>query len=390
MSGKIYLRQPDGTLRAMTEAPFTSEDLLQRLLEDYPDLLAGEQMDPEEPRRWLLVRREMGVPDEAGAANRWSVDHLFLDQEGIPTLVEVKRSSDTRIRREVVGQMLDYAANAVLHWPVQELRAQWEQVCQARGVLPEQALGDLLGASGDTADQMDAFWESVKTNLQAGRLRLVFLADVIPPELRRVVEFLNGQMDPAEVLAVEVRQFIGEGLQSLVPRVVGQTATAQVRKSGKTAPARQWDEPSFMAALGERQGEACVAVARKLLEWIRPRAKRVFWGKGSQNGSFGPVAGRDGGPEGFPFTVWTSGGLELGFQYLRRHPAFAEDAARMEFIARLRAIPGLDIPPDSYNRRPNFPLSILRTPEVLEGFKREMEWAFARLASTDAAASAPR
>ena len=54
--------------------------------------------------------------------NRWSLDHLFLDQEGIPTLVEVKRGTDTRIRREVVGQMLDYAANAIVYWPVEELR----------------------------------------------------------------------------------------------------------------------------------------------------------------------------------------------------------------------------------------------------------------------------
>jgi hypothetical protein len=35
----------------------------------------------------------------------------------VPTLVEVKRSDDTRIRREVVGQMLDYAANGVVYWP---------------------------------------------------------------------------------------------------------------------------------------------------------------------------------------------------------------------------------------------------------------------------------
>jgi hypothetical protein len=37
---------------------------------------------------------------------------LIIDQHAIPTLVEVKRSTDTRIRREVVSQMLDYAANA--------------------------------------------------------------------------------------------------------------------------------------------------------------------------------------------------------------------------------------------------------------------------------------
>lgn len=43
---------------------------------------------------------------------------------------------------------------------------------------------------------------------------------MIPPELRRVVEFLNEQMDPAEVLAIEVKQFIGEEI-TLVPESWG-------------------------------------------------------------------------------------------------------------------------------------------------------------------------
>jgi hypothetical protein len=35
--------------------------------------------------------------------------------------VEVKCNIDTRIRPEVVGQMLDYVANAVVYWPVEAL-----------------------------------------------------------------------------------------------------------------------------------------------------------------------------------------------------------------------------------------------------------------------------
>ena len=58
----------------------------------------------------------------------------------------------------------------------------------------------------------DAFWQRVKTNLQAGPIRMLFVVDDIPPELRRIVEFLNQQMDPAEVLAVELRQYAGQGL----------------------------------------------------------------------------------------------------------------------------------------------------------------------------------
>jgi hypothetical protein len=37
----------------------------------------------------------------------------------------------------------------------------------------------------------------------------VFVADEIPVELRRIVEFINGQMDPAELLAVEIKQYVG-------------------------------------------------------------------------------------------------------------------------------------------------------------------------------------
>ena len=129
----------------------------------------------------------MRIPGELDGASRWSLDHLFIDNDGVPTLVEVKRSTDTRIRREVVGQMLDYAANAVVHWPVERLRSQFEARCEQDGLDAEQELAGVIGPVGDDA----AFWTAVKTNLQAGRVRLVFVADVIPPELRRVVEFLN-------------------------------------------------------------------------------------------------------------------------------------------------------------------------------------------------------
>ncbi|HEX2520716.1 MAG TPA: hypothetical protein VHP35_01245 [Terriglobia bacterium] len=48
-------------------------------------------------------------------------------------------------------------------------------------------------------------------------------------------------MDPAEVLAVEIRQYVGQGLKSLVPRVIGHQ-----RKTGAVLPGKQWDEASFL------------------------------------------------------------------------------------------------------------------------------------------------
>lgn len=111
MSSGIFLLQRDGSLTEMGLKDYDSEDVLQSLLAKYPNLLAGDQIDELSPRKWILISREISVPDE-DTRGRWSLDHLFLDQDGVPTLIEVKRSSDTRIRREIVGQMLDYAANA--------------------------------------------------------------------------------------------------------------------------------------------------------------------------------------------------------------------------------------------------------------------------------------
>src|SRR5262245_41494007 len=116
----------------MRERPYEAEALLQTLIAEHPEVLTGDEENG--TAGWLLVKRETGVPDQADGADRWSLDHLFLDQAGILTLVEVKRSSDSRARREVVAQMLDYAANATAHWKVDSLRAWFEAECDRAAV----------------------------------------------------------------------------------------------------------------------------------------------------------------------------------------------------------------------------------------------------------------
>src|SRR5215212_6673021 len=125
MNPGIFLIQDNEELVEMNEQPYNSEKLLQTWLAKYPALLVANQINAKDPRRFLLIEQECGVPAKEQGSDRWKIDHLFLDQEAVPTIVEVKRSSDTRIRREVVGQMLDYAANAVVYWPVETLQARF-------------------------------------------------------------------------------------------------------------------------------------------------------------------------------------------------------------------------------------------------------------------------
>src|SRR5262249_28738396 len=207
-----------------------------------------------------------------------------------------------RIRREVVGQMLYYAAHAVLYWSIDKLRATFEQTCGTQGRDPVQKLEVLLGPDVD----QQRFWEQVNTHLQLGKIRMVFVADTIPPEQQRIVEFLNVQMKPAEVVAVEIRQYVGQGLKTLVPRVIGQTVEAHQKKAQGPREGRQWDEASFFQELTTRRGSNEATIARKILSWAQTSNLRLWWGQGKQDGSFFPMFDYQ-GQQYWLVAVWTYG-----------------------------------------------------------------------------------
>ncbi|MFT9847656.1 hypothetical protein [Aneurinibacillus sp. REN35] len=150
MSGGIFLLQDNGQVVDMRQQPFQSEEFLQYLIAEHPELLAGDQFVNTSPRRFLLISREMGLASIEDGGDRWAIDHLFVDQDAILTVVEVKRSSDTRIRREVVGQMLDYASNAVVYLPIEKIRARFER----RHEDPEERFHEFIADNVD----YDMFW----------------------------------------------------------------------------------------------------------------------------------------------------------------------------------------------------------------------------------------
>ncbi|MBZ2165900.1 hypothetical protein [Methanobacterium spitsbergense] len=265
MAGKIFLLQEGNELVEMEEKEYVSEDILQDLVAKYPNLLAGDEMNVDIPRRWLLVQRELDIysVDEMGS-EKLSIDHLFLDQDAIPTIVETKRSSDGRLRREVVGQMMDYASNLLVYIPVEKI------ISSLTFTYPTMDQNELLKEELGLEISPDEFWEQVKTNLQAGKIRLVFVADIIPTKLRTIVEFLNIQMDPTEVYAVELKQYVGEGLKTLIPRLVGKTAEYQAMKPTQS---EILNETTFFEQLDEKTA----VFYRKLLDYAKEKQLLVLW-----------------------------------------------------------------------------------------------------------------
>ena len=366
MKGKIYLIDDNEELVEMEEREYEKEIILQNLISDYPNLLAGEQINSSHPRRWLLISQEMTVPSAEEEIGRWFADHLFLDQDAIPTIVEVKRSSDTRIRREVIGQMLDYAANAVVYWPVEKIISSFENTCQDD---PAEVLSEFLGPDGDVED----FWLKVKTNLQAGKVRMLFVADEIPKELKRVIEFLNEQMDPAEVLAIEIKQFVGQGVKTLVPRVVGQTSEAQQKKSATSSTNIKIDEKSFFEELKDLRGIEELQIAEKIREWAVEALPRFQFNKNQSYAIFWPVLDYNDQPY-WPIGLRTDGKLSIIFQYLKDRTPFNNEELRMEFLNRLNQIEGIDIDANRIGGRPHFPLIVLQDDKSMQMFIETLQW----------------
>ena len=254
---RIYTWTDERALEALEETAFATEDELQALIAEHPELLDGEQIRPGDARRWILIKREKGIAAACGGGATWSVDHLIVDQDAVPTLVEVKRGSNPEVRRAIVGQMLEYAAHAAETWTVGELREAFERGAREVGRDPGDDLAELLGTDGEP--DADGFWEDVSKNLAARRLRLLFVADAIPDPLARVATFLNAQMPGIEVLAVEVKRFRGASAQTVVPRVIGRTAALP----GRSRSGQRLTRDSFLDGFAD---EEVRGVAERLLD----------------------------------------------------------------------------------------------------------------------------
>ena len=268
MPEHIYLSTGDGTLEALKENSFRYEEEFQSLIGRHPELLDGEQIAPGAARRWILIKPEMGIAEAPGQSNKWALDLLLIDQDGIPTLAELKRASNKELRRTVIGQVLEYASHAAVSWTAEDLRDAFERCAAERGANAQEELATLLQSQGEPPQE--DFWNRVATNLKANRMRLLFVADHIPGSLARTVEFLNEQMKTIEVLAVEIKQFGQNNRRTLVPKIIGRTSAAYPKS---THPKQ--NRKSFLEAF---ERDDVRDAAKRLLEVAEGHGAEIYFG----------------------------------------------------------------------------------------------------------------
>jgi hypothetical protein len=185
-------------------------------------------------------------------------------------------------------------------------------------------------------------------------------------------------MDPAEVLGLEVHQYLGEGGTVLVPRVVGFTADAERAKGVRQK--RTWDRRSFLEVLAQNRGQSEADAAARILEWCETKHLDVKWGSGAERGSFSPKLNRDGVTYNL-MTVWNwAGEIAIQFESMRE-PPFNDFARRREFADRLGAVPGARSFSDDQltGKWPSMRLGGLVEARGVEKFLEAWDWYLAQI-----------
>ncbi len=352
----IYTVDAAGQLTAMRPAEPRSEDFMQKLVAAYPELIADQD------GALLLIRREQPIADREDGSGRWSLDHLFVTRSGIPVLVELKRAVDTRLRREVIGQMLDYAANGVAYWHGGRIAESFAATMAEHGRDADVELATFLGGAMDPQQ----FWEQVDANFAAGRIKMVFVADAIPRELARIVEFLNEQMK-ADVRAVELSWFESEsGVTALTPRIIGETERAQNEKSARSALPPIGREDWIQEHLA-KFGGATAEAAEAFVQVVEQAGSRAEVSK-AQASLIAVADLSDGHLYPMSLSPQRKGLVSLNLSNLVSKPAFASEEARQALYDRLVAVVG-PLTTRTLNGYPGFQVTKLNEAQVREGLR---------------------
>jgi hypothetical protein len=164
-------------LRATGSDDAYDESWLQALLLAHPTLLPLDEIDPSFAPL-VPICRELNTP--AGP-----VDAVFVNPNGMLTLVECKLWRNPQARREVVGQILDYAKE-LSHWTYEDLQREVSRVLGRSGNVPYE-----LVRQHDPALDEARFVDDVTRNLRTGRVLLLIVGDGIREGVENIVEFMQ-------------------------------------------------------------------------------------------------------------------------------------------------------------------------------------------------------
>jgi hypothetical protein len=192
-------------------ADAVSEEAIQALVHEHPGCLPIAEIDPMFCGA-VPICRELNTL--AGA-----IDNFLVTPSGLPVLVECKLWRNPEGRREVVGQILDYAKE-LSRWSSSDLQREVRRRVGGAG----DPLLSRLRAAGHDVDEAD-FNDALTLNLRRGRFLLLIVGDGIREGVEAIAEYLQAHAGLHFTLGlVELPIYrLPDGGRLVVPRILART-----------------------------------------------------------------------------------------------------------------------------------------------------------------------
>ena len=253
---KILLRHGKSEAWNMVEsAKYQDENELQKLLADSPSLIS---IDDVRPGAGALVTAVREFPLDIGY-----VDLVAFSAQGDMAIIECKLADNPEIKRKVIGQALEYGAH---FWGMSY--SELDEKIKAR---TGKNLAPLMEEqTDDPAWDEEAFRTNVESALESGSFILMIVVDAITDELSRIIRFVNACGNPAfSFAALEMRRFQSGDAEMLVPRIIGDTRTAD-----KVGSRRQTNRNEMLSKCSPEVSDFFSA----LLDSAEEQGDTIYWG----------------------------------------------------------------------------------------------------------------
>lgn len=179
--GSAPLRRID--LRTSTSSGY-NEAWIQRLIDEYPDVLPLQQIEPSLGGAVAVCRE---LPLAFGAGRTGALDNVLVTSTGGLVLIETKLWRNPEARRAVVAQAMEYAA-AIFRLSYEEFES---AILAARRATGEdtRSLFELISADSELDEA--AFVDAVTRNLTRGRAVVAVVGDGIREDILPIAELLQ-------------------------------------------------------------------------------------------------------------------------------------------------------------------------------------------------------
>ncbi len=293
---------PDGSTSGPRRVAFTErmfeEGWLQDLIEDNPELLPAAEIEPAFTPL-VCVGREV-------ATASGSIDNLFLSPQGYLTIVETKLWRNPEARREVVGQIIDYAKD-VSRWTFEDLEKRIRSYNEQRHHSQSGILHSLRQIEDIEETEEQIVIDAITRNLQVGRFLLLVVGDGIRESVEAMADYLQQTPQLHFTLALvelKVYELGTEGGKPylVIPQIVARTreiTRAVVRVEGKAIESVQvgvdtriitekepptrstLTEEDFFKILSQRVDSEDADFTRQIIRDVQALGCTIEWKQGS-------------------------------------------------------------------------------------------------------------